>query len=106
MRFKNKFYKAVLKYGHAGVGRYLELTRLIIARDIKEAMEIAMKLPGVKKKKGLNAIEKLERVDEPLNAFKIVVEDEMQRVRKHLKQKAISPAAIHKVFEIAYQFSW
>jgi len=105
-KFKSKFYKTILKYGHAGVGRFQEITRVIIARNLNEALEITQRLPGVKKTKGMAAVEKIEQIKDPLGAFRIVIEDEVKQMRKHLKQRLISPAIVHKFFEIAFQFSW
>ena len=42
-------YKCLVKFGHAGSGKYLEMPIFIRARNIMEALERAKRFRGVKK---------------------------------------------------------
>jgi len=50
-RQKLKKFSALLRYGHAGSGRYAETRRIIWARNMLHAYDVCKKLPGVKKTK-------------------------------------------------------
>ena len=60
------YYKVVVKGGHVGTGKYRELIFYIAAKDAFQAIDEALKMPGVKHKFsaliGLNEISHKEFV--------------------------------------------
>ena len=48
-RWMTHVYKCLVKFGHAGSGKYLEMPIFIRARNIMEALERAKRFRGVKK---------------------------------------------------------
>lgn len=55
-------YKAILRQGHAGAGKYTEITRILWARDAVEASRVASNLGGVKKG-SVSAVISIEEVN-------------------------------------------
>lgn len=43
------YVKAVFRGGHVGTGRYHEMTRYMIVRNLVEVLDIAKRMPRVKK---------------------------------------------------------
>jgi len=43
------YVKATFRAGHVGAGRYHEMTRYLVVRDLIEVLQVAKKMPRVKK---------------------------------------------------------
>ena len=55
-------FRALLKQGHVGAGRYDEVVKIIYAKDVMTARDVAMKLGGVKKGTTAHAVISIEEV--------------------------------------------